>query len=604
MLKHYTSPSEKNESLMGQNYMSIVYHNDNLSEHHLKELKLRIEKLFYYSLFFNDVLNFTTYIKRSFLVKRIVFILTGSNAGCLYGVVTTLKNPLSSPLIYEIQFGKEKLQSNLEDDRKFRCIDRLFEKIDQDLKAIPRNESSVDLNSIEDDEKTQHLTLPIGIFDPTRTQKSFIFLHRDALKFHLFQKFIEALLERQRQGQISLEDIQKMWRICRQLSINDDKYEYLCKIDDFESRYNAEEAIRFYTKNTFLFRYVNKAFRNENTMQVFNFRPLTIHIHEQLCKLRDEQCPETPDPIVLYRGKKLPTSVLQQLQDNIGHLVSMNGFLSTTQCTDVSKRFADNLNKRMGYESVCFEMHLEKSQLDAPTYRKVPHANIAKKSAIPDEDEVLFFMGFVWRIRSVDQKPDNEWKVHLELCTNDDLKVIKNFNEYPYITLGRILHELREYRNAMHFYDQVLDPQLALSPEEYLSTHFQYAQSAYMLDMYNVALEHIRKAEEFLERAGSPNNDELSPMSIATCTAIIHHRNDGIVIAARTFEEARQKSGSLKDKAKLHFFEGELKFERGDYANACKSYDQARSFAEKAGDPELQIKSQQRFDEAKRAADR
>lgn len=605
--KEYASMPERKEPLMGQNYMCIVCHDDKLLEHHRQDLKLRTENLFYYPRFFDNVLSFSTYVKDPFIVKKIIFILIGSTAGFLCGVVKRRKKPPSDPLVYEMQFGKENIRSDLEADRQFQCIDRLFEKIIDDLKAILINENSIDSTPIDDHEKTQHLTLPMGILDPKMKQKSFCLLNRDALKFHLFQSFIQVMLNLQ----ISDDDIENMWISCRQESNYQKESHHLKKINEFADTYNEVDALRFYTENTFLFRYVNKALRRENVMQVFDFRPLITHIHQKLSHLRTEQSDTGRlGQNQLYRGKKLPTSVLQQLRDNIGHLISMNGFLSTTKSTDVSKMFADDLNTRMGYETVIFEMHLDPSQIKKTIETQPPFAYIAEQSHIRDEDEVLFFMGFVWRIKSViEPTSDNKWTVLLELCPSDEFRPIKKPNECSYFTLGQILHELGEYTDAIFCYDRMLESASTLPSKEQIDFHCQYAKSAYMNRSYKDALDHLNQADNLFNEVKkssettstsssdvSNKNDEHSSMSIITSKGLVYQKMKKPSMARTEFRKAQEKEGSPKQKANLYYCGGVFETECGHYPEALNSYHQAKTFSEEAGDQKLKMESQQRIE--------
>ena len=605
--KERASMPERKEPLMGQNYMCIVCHDDKLSEHHRQDLKLRTETLFYYPRFFDNVLSFSTYIKSSFIVKKIVFILIGSTAGSLCGVVKKRKQPPSDPLVYEMQFGKKELRSNLEDDRKFQCIDRLFDKIIEDLKTTLMKENSTDPTPITDHEKTQHLTLPMGILDPKLSQKSFCLLNRDALKFHLFQSFIQVILNLE----INDDDIENMWNSCREESNNQDESHYFTKINEFAKKYNENEALRFYTENTFLFRYVNKAFRRENVMQVFDFRPLITHIHQQLSCLRAEQSTtKRLGQNQLYRGKILPTSVLQQLRDNIGHLISMNGFLSTTRSTAVSKMFAGDLSTKIGYETVIFEMHLDPSQMQETIEAQPPFAYIADQSHFPDEDEVLFFMGFVWRIKSViEPTSDNKWKVLLELCPSDESRPMKKSNECSYFTLGQVLHELGEYTDAIHCYECMEESVSTLPSKEQIDFHCQYAKSAYMNRSYKDALEHLDQADDLFNKSknssgttsiffsdSSAENDEHTPMSVNINRGLVYQKMKKPNMARTKFLEAQEKEGSPKQKANLYYCSGLLETACGRYNEALENYRQAAQFAQAAGDQKIKTESQQRIE--------
>jgi hypothetical protein len=83
--------------------------------------------------------------------------------------------------------------------------------------------------------------------------------------------------------------------------------------------------------------------------------------------------------------------VIQQFKDNIGHLISINGLLSTSENYVISTIFSGLNGKDGDYQSVIFEINI-----DCTTTNLIrPYTNISEFSAKPDENEVLFFMGFV-----------------------------------------------------------------------------------------------------------------------------------------------------------------------------------------------------------------
>ncbi|CAF4465020.1 unnamed protein product [Adineta steineri] len=96
----------------------------------------------------------------------------------------------------------------------------------------------------------------------------------------------------------------------------------------------------------------------------------------------------------VYRGKVLPSSILQQLIDNEHGLISMNGFLSTTalsEIADIYSSIEEKINE--GYIRVRFILIIDTI--------KQPYAYIGDCSAVTDEREILFSLGTIWRIESI-----------------------------------------------------------------------------------------------------------------------------------------------------------------------------------------------------------
>ena len=63
----------------------------------------------------------------------------------------------------------------------------------------------------------------------------------------------------------------------------------LGQIDDFEKNYRAEDAINWYSRNSFVYRLLNKALRTQNLVIIFKFRHFMRDVYEQLTKLHREQ---------------------------------------------------------------------------------------------------------------------------------------------------------------------------------------------------------------------------------------------------------------------------------------------------------------------------
>ncbi|CAF2992955.1 unnamed protein product, partial [Rotaria sp. Silwood2] len=311
----------------GQNLMCIVYHDEKLPLHHLRQLRSCLYQIFDYSSIFSDLLTFSTYIKDKFIVNKLVFILSGNQAHPLCCMVQSRTQSPANSFLYELQFGQEKLRSNLANGQRFQNIDRLFDKIVDDVKGYIKNEDNHCQENIENDELIlRRSALSFGICDQFRQQQSFYCLPHESLKFLLFQSFVEELLR----IEDKTEDLDKMWSACRNEAINENNMTYIYQIDEFELLYDPNKAIQLYSKNSFLFRWINAALRCENMEKIFTFHPFITHLHKQLAVLsRQQELERSSSQYTLYRGKKLPRSILQQLSDNKNNLISMKGFLST-----------------------------------------------------------------------------------------------------------------------------------------------------------------------------------------------------------------------------------------------------------------------------------
>ncbi|CAF1089858.1 unnamed protein product [Adineta steineri] len=107
---------------------------------------------------------------------------------------------------------------------------------------------------------------------------------------------------------------------------------------------------------------------------------------------------------------------LTRLQQNVGKLISMNNFLSTTNNVTAAIFFAGDgcLNDPNGEVSVIYQI-----TIDTSVHHSIPFAKIQYESIFEDEDEVLFSMASVFRIDNV-EKYETLWVVELTLINKED----------------------------------------------------------------------------------------------------------------------------------------------------------------------------------------
>ncbi|CAF0842742.1 unnamed protein product [Adineta steineri] len=378
-----------------------------------------------------------------------------------------------------------------------------------------------------------------------------------------------------------------MWTSCREAAVYQNDYKCVQEIDKLKQEYDSTAPIKLYTKSSSFFRIINKAFRFEDVEKIFDFQPFIFHMHQQLNTLRTEQRRAIHSPEnILRRGKILSKNVLQQLEDNKNKLISMHGFLSTTKSNDVANIFADTGTNKQDYTSVVFEMHIDET-IDT----KRPYADISNVSTIPDEQEVLFFMGFVWRIEAVDEGSNNEWRVKLQLSNDMDSDLTRRFDELndecTFFKLGKILYELGEYKNAISFYERMLNSTTELLTEKTRANiHLHIAISAFEDGSHSQALEHLQKAERLIPESVPSNEvrpflaEDTSPslMCILMNKGLVYQKQRNPRLAEKSFNEALEKHGSDKDKALVYYNIGVFQFGQGKYENARNHFDDALRF--------------------------
>ncbi|CAF1440807.1 unnamed protein product, partial [Didymodactylos carnosus] len=187
----------------------------------------------------------------------------------------------------------------------------------------------------------------------------------------------------------------------------------LKKIDEFEKHYRPNQAVYWYTRDSFVYRLVNKALRTEDFCIINKYRLLITDLHTQLTKLHEQfykqdlTCPGQ----TFYRGQQLSVKELEK--SNFGQLITFNGFLSVTSSKDVALIYADTTkdDSSASFQSVLFTVKVDNRKGLFSTFH-----TIEKLSNFSNENEVLFSLGTIFRVQSiVKDETDRLWNIELKL---------------------------------------------------------------------------------------------------------------------------------------------------------------------------------------------
>ncbi|CAF0904785.1 unnamed protein product [Adineta steineri] len=393
-----------------------------------------------------------------------------------------------------------------------------------------------------------------------------------------------------------------MWATCR--SLYRENQAQLDHIDKLEEAYVACEAIEYYTGNSCLSRTVNQACHSENMRQIFKFRVYISDLHKQLVEYHEQN---EKDELIsciqkLYRGKPLSGSVLQQLIDNKGNLISMNGFLSTTTNNKVASFYhGDDQVSRVnyGYRPVLFILEIN-------TKIKQPYAYIATCSTKPHEREVLFSLGTIWRIKSIEVNKDL-CTIELTSCDEFDSQSTELLNTYAkngcnLSSIGDILLKLGDDDEAEWFYKKMLK-QNSLNSETRANLYYKIGNIRYEKKDYSIALENYKDAEKLL--SPSTNESDISPpqlmyvsdtqsplIAIYNNMGFIHANDDDSSKAVSCYEQAlKVKNGPRSQIATVHNNLGLLYYTRNKYEEAREQHTKAIQLTDDSHSKWIEFKS-------------
>ncbi|CAF4145473.1 unnamed protein product [Rotaria sordida] len=259
----------------------------------------------------------------------------------------------------------------------------------------------------------------------------------------------------------------EMLEFCRQQYA--DNNVQLRYIQEFEDHYDSHKTIWWYTRDTFLYRLLNKALREQDIDVLYSLRYFIRHLHLQLKDFHSKQTStnttiENEKLITVYRGQLIKNEEFERkIRHNLGGFLSVTNFLSTTIDKQLATVFA-GYGGEDDTQSILFQIDINRS------VKKFPYANISEESVFGEEEgEILFTMGSVFRILSIQPIDTNMWYIHLKLTGEEDIELM-NLIEYmkggldeftPEIHLARLLFEMAQYSKAIKFLNMAMqDSQL------------------------------------------------------------------------------------------------------------------------------------------------
>ncbi|CAF1656136.1 unnamed protein product, partial [Didymodactylos carnosus] len=253
------------------------------------------------------------------------------------------------------------------------------------------------------------------------------------------------------------------------------------------------------TRDSFLYRLLNKALRTDNIDIIFKYRFFISDLHQQLYELHENYVKLLKsyeiDEFRVYRGQQIPVEQFEQLQKNIGGMISMNTFLSTTTDRDIALVYTGNGSCRPQMESVLFEIKIDLTQTST-----TPFSNIKEMSYFQSEDEILFSLSTL-------------------VLINKENKEFKEINGYlignritNLVDLGYLLLLMDDYDRSIDYCTMLLrDQSLTTNDVDSIVLRYNFIGQAYSSKTnYELALKNYETALELQLKYNPDNLDLLS----------------------------------------------------------------------------------------------
>ncbi|CAF3954853.1 unnamed protein product [Rotaria sp. Silwood1] len=332
--------------------------------------------------------------------------------------------------IYIFCTDAERSESLVNVYRKVQCMFNDIDSICEQLK--------VDTKKCDDD------LLGMDVVAPSHKEESNV----QEASFMYAQLFKEILLDMT----YSHAERQEMISYCRlQYSDNPSELEFIV---EFEKDYSEHTPIWWYSRQSFLYKMLNKALRIQDIETLYKLRVFIKDLHTQLVTLHQNSTYN--DSIILYRGQRMRSLDLANLKTNIGGLLSITNFLSTTSDQRVAYAFAEREMTTPDRTAVVMRIKNESNASSRAVF-----ADIDSLSYFAGKEyEWLFSMGSVFRIESMEESREGLCCISL-ILTNDSDEQLKTLTDYmrrqiwnpnPLLRLGNLMCEMSDFAQAEHFF--------------------------------------------------------------------------------------------------------------------------------------------------------
>jgi tetratricopeptide (TPR) repeat protein len=275
----------------------------------------------------------------------------------------------------------------------------------------------------------------------------------------------------------------------------------LSRVQEFQQTYIPNQALWWYTRESFVNRVLNKALYTKNLDLLFLFAFLIRDIHENLEK---NKC---KSPIQVCHGQLMSIDELHALKNSIGKYISVNTFLSGNSNR---KQIISCLNEWPVTDDlvrILFEI-----DADPQKDNSKPFAYLSQEQQI-----CLFTLGTIFQLTDIIQDKKNDlWIVKLVLTT-----IKKEYDSTNLISCGYFLfQQMKKTDQAEKYFSRLL--------KELPSDHPDIAQCLHSLGLllflrnqYDLSLQWYQKLIKILK-----TNDPNLPDTFYSIGCVYHKKSD------------------------------------------------------------------------------
>jgi tetratricopeptide (TPR) repeat protein len=301
-------------------------------------------------------------------------------------------------------------------------------------------------------------------------------------------------------------------------------------IREFEENYSDNNAIWWWTRETFLSKLFNKAWKKRNLDLIFLFR---FFLHDLEKQLQEYQCFTS---IKVYRYQLISKIEFELFKQSIGQFISINNFLlATTHCDTVLPSFIPN-----DYQLILFEIIADFNPEKIKAF-----GNIISQKYI--QNEVLFMLGSIFQLKNIRQHDNDLSIIEMTLTsrTNPHLKpafdaLKKNQDdddddEINLLSFGYILQKMNLTNETEKFYNRLFI-ELPDDDERLGCCYLNLSNISYLKHDYDSSLEWLLKSLDISIRTLEPN-DKFLAIIYNSMGQVYYARND-LKLAIESYDKA------------------------------------------------------------------
>ncbi|CAF3132461.1 unnamed protein product [Rotaria sp. Silwood2] len=329
----------------------------------------------------------------------------------------------------------------------------------------------------------------------------------------------------------TLYDKQDFVCLCKQQYKNNSNE--LSIVEEFNEHYSSNRAVWWYTRECFLYRLLNKALRVQNIDLLFLLRFFIRDIGQQL------EMNKCTSPIQVYRAQQMSTDEIEILKNSVGEYTSINSFLSTSLNRQQARAFLYSANLTDDIEQVFFEIDADPRLKNIKAFSK-----ITSLSYFPQEEEVLFMVGSIFRLDSIQRDNEKIWNIRMVLCSEDNHQLQTLFqymrNELGTeqtnpLVFGNIIRKMGKLDDAEKYYRCFLNQ---FSYDDSNVAHCYHALGLVADDKgdYESSLIWYNKSLDIFRRTLKSNDPNIATSH--NSIAIVHQRKGDYTRALESYEKA------------------------------------------------------------------